>query len=82
VTVPAEEAGSTAVQLELEMQVGTTVLEPTRTMSAPLIGKKPVPVIVTFVEVVVAPVDGVTLSMELDVSSVAYARHMRAARPG
>jgi hypothetical protein len=70
-TVPAEEGGSTAVQLEVELQLGTTVSGPTRSMSAPAIGKKPVPVIVTVVEVVVGPADGLTLVMVLDVSSVA-----------
>jgi hypothetical protein len=81
-TVPADEGRRTAVQTVVETHEGVTVLEPTRSLSAPVIGRKPFPVIVTVVEAVVTETSGLTFLMEVEVSRVAYCQHMRAARPG
>jgi hypothetical protein len=56
--------------------------EPTFNMSAPLIGRKPVPEIVTMVVRLLGPRSGTTRVIMVVVSVVAVSPHTRAASPG
>ena len=59
-----------------------TSFEPTIRTSAPLIGKKPDPEIVTRVALLAGPKSGVTRAILLVVSLVAVRPQLSAARPG
>jgi hypothetical protein len=81
-TGPVGEGGRTAVHRVVEEHEGVMVFKPASKWSAPAIGKKPVPVIVTGVAAVVGPMLGLTPVIVLESDFVPYWRHMRAARPG
>ena len=81
-TVAAACFGVTIVHVVVLLHVAATMIVPTLAMSAPAIGRKPVPVTVTVVPPAVLPVFGAMAVTVVDVSFVAYHRHMAAASPG
>src|SRR5215469_5591209 len=74
--------GIVIVHLVELLQSAGTIFEPTVASSAPGIGRKPVPKILTVLPPLTGPTLGPTLVMEAVVFRVAYAAHIRAVRPG
>jgi hypothetical protein len=79
---PGVVAGRVAVQLVVVVQEAVIVVAPTARWSAPGIGRKPDPVMVTGVEIVLGPLFGETPVMLVVERSVPATKHIWAARPG
>jgi hypothetical protein len=70
------------VHLPVEVHETVISLEPIWSLSAPFIGRKPEPWMVTLVGRVLIPMSGVTRTILVVVNLVAVTPHTRAARPG